>query len=77
MGQIYKQANQIGFASFYFFKPEEGGSYISFENAPSVWTTDDGKKYPDRKYFDDVVYNKNERRFQGNIHWKKPTVNFE
>jgi hypothetical protein len=65
MHSVYIQANQVGFCSFHFYPPEMGGSYVSFANVPntSSWTTDDGVRFPDKKHFENVIYNKLERTF--------------
>ena len=64
----------LGHESFHL--SASGESYINYEDAPSSWTTDDYKKYPDRKPFVDPKLDFVNRTFSGSIHWNEPsTVN--
>ena len=62
----------LGHGSFHL--SYSGESYINYENGPSSWKTDDGKKFPDRKPFVDPKFDFGNRTFSGSIHWNEPST---
>lgn len=66
IGKIYVQSNQIGLAS-YHFNAEEGGSYISYVNAPAGCTLDNGQQPANYMSFEATEYNQAERTFKGTV----------
>lgn len=67
MGKIFIKSGGIGRASYHFKEPNDGvpgsGSYISYENNGGSWKTDDGELFPKKKFFEDVVYDRNRKSF--------------
>ena len=70
---VYATSAGVGVQS-YHLSPDGGENYISYEDAPDGWTTDQGRKYPARNYFVDPKFNYETRTFSGKIFWNEMSV---
>eukprot|EP00560_Eucampia_antarctica_P005048 CAMPEP_0197837216 /NCGR_PEP_ID=MMETSP1437-20131217/31462_1 /TAXON_ID=49252 ORGANISM="Eucampia antarctica, Strain CCMP1452" /NCGR_SAMPLE_ID=MMETSP1437 /ASSEMBLY_ACC=CAM_ASM_001096 /LENGTH=272 /DNA_ID=CAMNT_0043444069 /DNA_START=292 /DNA_END=1110 /DNA_ORIENTATION=+ len=68
-GHIFIQAGRVGLASYHFVHEGEGGTYISYENAPEEWKLDDGSSPPIQKHFLNPQYDAATQTFTGKIDW--------
>jgi hypothetical protein len=57
-------------ASYHFSHTRD--SFISYENAPKTWKTDDGKNLPSKKFFINPHFNQKNYMFTGSILWESP-----
>lgn len=73
-GQVYAQKLGVGVASYHF---NEEQPYISYENAPEEWKLDDGNKPPAKKEFTNWNYDKDARKFSGEIRWEPVTFKMD
>jgi len=68
--RVYATDQGIGVASYHF---SEEQPYISYEKAPGSWNLDDGSRPPAKKEFTNWKYDKDARRFTGEIRWEPVT----
>jgi len=73
-GQVYAHDQGIGSASYHF---EEEQPYISYENAPESWIMDDGNRPPGKKKFTNWKYDRDSRKFSGEIRWEPVTFQMD
>ena len=81
ISQVYVQNNRVGLASYHFLGQDEGDkdeielphAYISYKNAPAIWTLDDNTPPPAKKYFIEGKYMRSTRTFTGQILWQPVT----
>jgi hypothetical protein len=72
-GQRYLQQGDEGVAAYHFDSPDD--VYISYANAPSGWTHDDGSPPPEKKIFTDCSFDPGTRTFRGTIRWDESPFN--
>lgn len=74
-GNVFIQANRVGFASYHFIKEDgegEDGAYISYEHPMCTqWPPlDDGSPVPPRVPFSNTNWDQTNRIFRGTIEWQ-------
>lgn len=72
-GAAYLQRGTPGVAAYHFEAPDS--CYISYEHAPDGWRLDDGSRPPDKKPFDNPMYDAATRTFTGSIDWSDAPFN--
>ena len=65
-GMIFVGNQGLGFASYHFNPPSNGGCFVSYKKA-RFFKFDNGDPFPVRQPFIDCEYNEEERKFTGFI----------
>ena len=66
---VYIQGMEEGIASYHLAENSE--CWISYVNAPATWLLENGQKPPEKKYFTNQKFDKNNRTFVGTIDWSE------
>lgn len=67
-GKVFTMCNTLGLCSYHFVNAET--AYVSFScEECASWMLDDGCKLPSEKLFENIEYDRSQRRFRGLIDW--------